>query len=174
MTSFIIKSHENRRLPLTWTRDPECAFCRILKGEIPAGVVYEDDNVIAILDIMPLRRGHTLVIPKAHISRLSELPSDIAASLGAVVSKVARALTEALDNTGLNVVCNQEYAQAVPHVHYHIIPAPILGGPAQGPKSIADLVLPTHSEMHQKEFEAREELDDDDAVVLVKGIRARL
>lgn len=49
MTSFIIKSHENRRLPLTWTRDPECAFCRILKGEIPAGVVYEDDNVIAIL-----------------------------------------------------------------------------------------------------------------------------
>ena len=59
-------------------------------------------------------------------------------------------------------------------MHYHIIPAPKLGGSEQKPKSMADLALPTHSEMHQKEFEARQELDDDDAVVLVKGIRVRL
>lgn len=85
------------------------------------------------VDILPLRPGHTLVIPKKHISRLSDLPPELAAAVGGAVSKVARALTEgecysfmaeraglmvvlATGNTGLNVVCNQEYAQAVPHV----------------------------------------------------------
>jgi len=85
-------------------------------------------------DILPLRKGHTLVVPKAHISRLSELPSELAAAIGESVTKVARSLTLgelyannlllwlnilcclALENTALNVVCNQEYAQAVPHV----------------------------------------------------------
>jgi HIT domain len=97
------------------------------------------------IDILPLRKGHTLVIPKIHQSRISELPPDYAASVGEAVSKVADALTKsmytkhygvllcrsaicsatlihshgslvALQNSALNVVCNQEYAQAVPHV----------------------------------------------------------
>ncbi|KAF8967079.1 HIT-like protein [Flammula alnicola] len=178
MTSFIIQSHENRPLHPTWARDPDCAFCRILKGELPSATVYENDKVIAILDIMPLRKGHTLVIPKAHISRLSELPPDLAGAVGEAVSKVAHALTEALDNTGLNVVCNQEYAQAVPHVHYHIIPAPKFGGKGHGVEStdeaVGGMAPLTHREMHKKEFEAREELDDDDAEVLLKQIRSRL
>lgn len=67
-------------------------------------------------DILPLRPGHTLVIPKAHYPRLSDLPAELAGAVGAAVSRVARALVDALDNTALNVVCNQEYAQAVPHV----------------------------------------------------------
>ncbi|KAF8158250.1 HIT-like protein [Crassisporium funariophilum] len=180
MTSFIIKDHVGRLVPTTWAADPECAFCRILRQEIPASVVYENEKVIAILDILPLRAGHTLVIPKAHISRLSDLPPELASALGEAVSKVADDLPKvsiALDNTGLNVVCNQEYAQAVPHVHYHVIPAPILGS-SRGVSPIVDVVggeTPlTHREMHQKEFESREELDEDDAEALLTKIRARL
>ncbi|CAA7261435.1 unnamed protein product [Cyclocybe aegerita] len=177
MTSFIIKSHEGRPLHRKWTPDPECTFCRIIKRELPASIVYEDEKVIAILDILPLRKGHTLVIPKPHIPRLSDLPLEISSAVGEAVSKVAHALTLALGNTGLNVVCNQEYAQAVPHVHYHIIPAPKFGSSqmAEAANDRTDDKAPlTHLEMHQKEFEAREELDEDDAKILVQKIRARL
>lgn len=83
---------------------------------------------------MPLRKGHTLIIPKTHFARLSELPPEFAAAVGEAVTKIAHAITqgvsriasggvscvtdllEAVDNTALNVVCNQEYAQAVHHV----------------------------------------------------------
>ncbi|KAJ3516604.1 hypothetical protein NLJ89_g1029 [Agrocybe chaxingu] len=177
MTSFIIKSHEGRPLHPTWTPNPECTFCRIIKRELPASIVYEDEKVIAILDILPLRKGHTLVIPKPHIPRLSDLPPEISSAVGEAVSKVAYALTLALENTGLNVVCNQEYAQAVPHVHYHIIPAPkfasnqVSESTNEGAGGKAPL---THFEMHRKEFEAREELDEDDAKILVQKICARL
>ncbi|KAF9489538.1 HIT-like protein [Pleurotus eryngii] len=169
MTSFIIDAHLNR--PLAWNIDPSCAFCRIVNDEIPNFRLHETDKVIAILDIMPLRRGHALVIPKVHCSRISELPSEYAAAVGEVVSKVANALTKALDNSGLNVVCNQEYAQAVPHVHYHIIPAPILNASPPVPSTTEPL---SHRRMHQAEFEKRNELDDEDAEALVKGIRAHL
>ncbi|KAF8918865.1 HIT-like protein [Mucidula mucida] len=172
MTSFIIDSHVDRK-PSAWNDDPDCAFCRILKGDSPAAVIYENDKVIAILDILPLREGHALVIPKAHYSRLSELPEDYAAAAGVAVSKVANALTLALDNTGLNVVCNQEYAQAVPHVHYHIIPAPVLGA-KKTPQVREPHATLTHRDMHQMEFEAREELDYDDAALLLNRIRSKL
>ncbi|KAJ7175422.1 HIT-like protein [Mycena filopes] len=171
MTSFLIKAHENRA-PSSWASDPECAFCRIIKDETPSNRVFENDLVIAILDILPLREGHTLVIPKAHFSRLSELPPELAAAVGEAVTKVAHALTLALDNTALNVVCNQEYAQAVPHVHYHIIPAPTFG---KQPPSQAPSVEPlTRREMHQREFEGRSELDEDEAVILAERIRSKL
>ncbi|KAF9026110.1 HIT-like protein [Hymenopellis radicata] len=171
MTSFIIDSHVDRK-PSAWNDDPDCAFCRILKREAPAAVIYETDMVIAILDILPLREGHALVIPKAHYSRLSELPEDYAAAVGAAVSKVANALTLALDNTGLNVVCNQEYAQAVPHVHYHIIPARFWEPRRRSGRE--PHVTLTHREMHQMEYEAREELDYDDAALLLNRIRSKL
>lgn len=154
MSSFIIQSHVEHRVPLAWVHNDICPFCRIISGELPAQKVYETEKVIAILgihililfklflsysciDILPLRAGHTLVIPKAHIPKLSDLPPDLASAVGEAVSKVANALTEgalllfileirftfqrlfaakAMGNTGLNVVCNQEYAQAVPHV----------------------------------------------------------
>ncbi|KAF9071217.1 HIT-like domain-containing protein [Rhodocollybia butyracea] len=172
MTSFIIKSHVQRP-PHSWKQDSGCAFCRIINNESPSKRVFENDKVVAFLDIMPLRKGHTLVIPKVHYSRLSELPPDYAAAVGEAVSKVAHALTQALGNTALNVVCNQEYAQAVPHVHYHIIPAPNYASPA--PTVSPDEEPPlTLRQMHKLEFEGRDELDDDDAVLLVKSIRARL
>ncbi|SJL07694.1 related to Histidine triad protein [Armillaria ostoyae] len=170
MTSFLIKAHVDRK-PSSWHSDPGCAFCRIINGESPSGLVYEDDKIIAILDILPLRKGHTLVIPKAHYARLSELPSEYAAALGAGVTKVAHALTQ--DNTALNVVCNQEYAQAVPHVHYHIIPAPTFSTTSKTSDTMHEPPL-TRRQMHQMEFESREELDDDDAASLLQLLRAKL
>lgn len=89
-------SHVGRTPPPEWTQDHSCSFCRIISGELLATKVYEDENVIAILDILPLRKGHTLVIPKPHISRLSDLPPEFAAATGKVVSRVARALTEGI------------------------------------------------------------------------------
>ncbi|KIK92505.1 hypothetical protein PAXRUDRAFT_829893 [Paxillus rubicundulus Ve08.2h10] len=111
----MIDAHVDRKLQQDWKDDSRCTFCRIIANELPATRLYENDKVIAILDILPLRAGHTLVIPKTHISRVSELPAEIAAAIGEAVSKLARSLTEALENTALNIVCNQEYAQSVPH-----------------------------------------------------------
>ncbi|KAJ7043870.1 HIT-like protein [Mycena alexandri] len=174
MTSFLIQAHENRA-PSAWASDPDCAFCRIVNNAIPSNRVFENDLVVAFLDILPLREGHTLVIPKAHFSRLSELPSEFAGAVGEAVAKVAHALTLALDNTALNVVCNQEYAQAVPHVHYHIIPAPTFGKQAPSRTAPPDNTEPlTRREMHQREFAGRSELDEDEAVVLAERIRSKL
>lgn len=179
MTSFIIKAHEGLSIPTSWKTEPQCPFCQIIQGEAPAFRLYEDDKVIAFLDILPLRPGHTLVVPKTHYSRVSELPPEFAAAVGATVTKVAHALTEALENTGLNVVCNQEYAQAVQHVHYHIIPAPTAFSTATSSNAAAgevDRVAKplTQKEMHLKEFQNRNLLDDDEARQLVEKIRARL
>ncbi|KAI0356422.1 HIT-like protein [Trametes cingulata] len=123
---------------------------------------------------MPLRHGHTLVIPKVHISRVSELPDEFAAECGKAVSRVSRAIAQAVENTALNVVCNQEYAQAVPHVHYHIIPAPRPGS-SETPERTDHVTKPlTQKEMHWLEFTSRNELEDDLASKLVDTIRARL
>ncbi|KAJ7242815.1 HIT-like domain-containing protein [Mycena haematopus] len=171
MTSFLIQAHENRA-PSSWSGYQDCAFCRIIRDETPSFRVYENDLVIAILDILPLRKGHTLVIPKAHFSRISELPTDYAAALGIAVTQVAHALTQALDNTALNIVCNQEYAQAVPHVHYHVIPAPTFG---KQPLPQVEYTKPlTVKEMHQREFENRTELDEEEGAILADQIRSKL
>lgn len=69
-----------------------CAFCKIGAGEAPAHVVYEDEENLAFLDILPLRRGHTLVVPKAHVAQVSELSPDQAASLAKAVVNVTRAV----------------------------------------------------------------------------------
>ncbi|KAH8114593.1 HIT-like protein [Phellopilus nigrolimitatus] len=179
MTSFIIDSHVDRRVSPMWTPETDsCPFCHIVQGKNPAHKVYENEKVVVILDILPLRPGHVLVIPKEHYSHLSELPEDIAGALGQAVSKVANALTKAMDNNALNVVCNQEYAQAVPHVHYHIIPAPTFDATSKIsalPSSEGNHSRPlSRNEMHRKEFEAREELDDEDAKALVQKIAAKL
>ncbi|KAF9236522.1 HIT-like protein [Melanogaster broomeanus] len=175
MTSFIIDAHVGRKMDEDWTDDSRCTFCRIIANELPARRLYETDKVIAILDVLPLRAGHTLVIPKTHITRVSELPAEFAAAMGDAVSKVARALTEAMENTALNVVCNQEYAQSVPHVHYHIIPAPTFG-PSMPKETESSNRKPSTSrrELHQREYEAREELDEHEGNALAVKIRARL
>ncbi|KAF8574329.1 HIT-like protein [Ramaria rubella] len=173
MTSYIIDTHIARKLSPEWKPDaPFCAFCRIIKEGAQAYKVYENESVIAILDILPLRPGHVLVIPKEHYKCVSDLPPEIAGATGQAISKVANALTKAMNNTALNVVCNQEYAQAVPHVHYHIVPAPSTASSA-APEAAPPAPL-SKEEMHQREFLGRSELDDDDAETISQRIRSKL
>lgn len=99
-------------------------FSKILDGEIPCHRVYEDDHVLAFLDINPLSRGHVLVIPKERRARLDELSGDAAAALGGVLPRLCRAVMRATGCAAYNVLQNNGAAahQVVMHVHFHIIP----------------------------------------------------
>jgi histidine triad (HIT) family protein len=99
-------------------------FSKILRGEIPCHKVYEDDHVLAFLDINPLSRGHTLVIPKEIAATLDKLSDDSAAAIGRVLPRIARAILAATGARDFNVLQNNgaRAHQAVFHVHFHIIP----------------------------------------------------
>lgn len=102
-----------------------CIFCKIINGEIPCYKVYEDDNILAFLDITQTTIGHTLVIPKTHVENIFEWTSDISSQLSNVLPKVAHLLKSAFPNMkGLNMVSNNgEMAyQTVFHSHIHLIP----------------------------------------------------
>ena len=102
----------------------ETVFSKILRGEIPSHRVYEDDLVLAFLDVGPLSRGHTLVIPKRAAATLDQLDDDSAAAIGRVLPRIARAVMAATGTRDFNVLQNNGAAahQAVFHVHFHIIP----------------------------------------------------
>ncbi|MDX2115371.1 MAG: HIT family protein [Planctomycetota bacterium] len=104
-------------------------FSRILRGEIPCHKVYESDRVLAFLDIFPLSRGHTLVIPKESAATLDALSDESAAALGRVLPRICRAVMQATGCNAYNVLQNNgaEAHQAVFHVHFHIIPKPSTG-----------------------------------------------
>jgi histidine triad (HIT) family protein len=99
-------------------------FERIASGDVPSYEVFSDEHVFAFLDINPLSRGHTLVIPRKRFVQLHEVPEGIAKALGSAVVRVARAVVMATGATGYNVLQNNGSiaGQAVPHVHFHIIP----------------------------------------------------
>jgi len=109
------------------TYDPANIFAKILRGEIPAYKVYEDDRVLAFLDIMPRAPGHTLVIPKAASRNLLDAAPDDLAAVAAVVQRVARAQVKAFDAQGVTVSQHNEKAggQEVFHLHVHVIPRQI-------------------------------------------------
>lgn len=102
----------------------ETIFTKILRGEIPCHKLYEDDQVLAFLDVFPLSPGHTLVIPKEAAATLDALSDESAAALGRVLPRLARAVLKATGATAYNVLQNNGAAahQAVFHVHFHIIP----------------------------------------------------
>ena len=101
-----------------------CVFCAIAAGEIPAFKVYEDELVLAYLDINPFSVGHTLVIPKAHYEGLLDAPDETLAAVLSRVKKVAAHLKTALPCDGFNILQNNGEAagQTVRHVHFHIVP----------------------------------------------------
>lgn len=103
---------------------PETIFSKILRGEIPCYKVYEDAAVLAFLDVNPISRGHTLIIPKQAAETLDQLSDDTAAAIGRVLPRLARAIMAATGATAYNVLQNNGSAahQAVRHVHVHIIP----------------------------------------------------
>ena len=106
-------------------------FSKIIAGEIPSHKVYEDEHVFAFLDINPLSKGHTLVIPKEAVATLGELSDESSAAIGRVLPRICRAIVEETGCKDYNVLQNNggPAHQAVFHVHFHIIPKP---NPDQG------------------------------------------
>ena len=104
----------------------DTVFGKILRGEIPCHRVYEDDQVLAFLDINPLSRGHTLVIPKEPAAAMDQLSDEAAAALGRVLPRLCRAVIAVTGVREYNVLENNGTGahQAIPHVHFHIIPKP--------------------------------------------------
>ena len=107
--------------------DDQNIFARILRGELPAIKIYEDDQVLAFMDIMPQADGHALVIPKIPAVTLLDLPADAAAYTIQIVQKIARAIETALDAKGIVLMqlSGEAAGQTVPHVHFHLIPSSI-------------------------------------------------
>lgn len=102
----------------------DCIFCAIALGEIPSFKIYEDDLVLAYLDINPFTEGHTLVIPKVHSTGLLDTDDRLLGEIIVRVKRVAAHLKEALPCDGFNILQNNGEAagQTVKHVHFHIVP----------------------------------------------------
>ena len=102
----------------------DCPFCGIVDGEIPGRVVFEDDDTIAFLDVNPLARGHTLVVPKHHRERVNDLEPSAAGALFRAVAAVAPAVEAAVDAPATTIAINngEDAGQEVPHVHVHVVP----------------------------------------------------
>ena len=101
-----------------------CVFCAIVEGRIPSHTVYEDEKTLVFLDIHPSAPGHTLVIPKAHIARVEDLPEEDARSLFAALHKIVGRIQDAVGAPATTIGINnsRESGQEVPHVHIHVIP----------------------------------------------------
>ena len=102
----------------------DCLFCKIVAGEIPAARVYEDEGVLAFLDINPVSPGHTLVIPKKHFPNLYGTPDEVISKIFVVAKKIALGIKTAMNTDGTNLQTNNDPAagQVIPHTHIHIIP----------------------------------------------------
>ncbi len=104
--------------------DPDCIFCKIHAGEVPARIVDEDERTIAFMDIAPATRGHALVIPRAHARDLLELPAEDLAAVALASQRLAARMRERLGADGVNLLnsCGAAAWQTVFHFHMHVIP----------------------------------------------------
>ncbi|GAA5853287.1 hypothetical protein JCM9279_003346 [Rhodotorula babjevae] len=150
----------------------DCAFCGIVSGE-PAHLVYDDEHVLAFLDILPIRPGHLLVVPRRHYERIPHLPDDLAAHVGRVLPRLCRALCRATGQPDHNLVSNQGYAQVVPHAHIHIVPAPTLS-PSSSSAASSTAAAPPTAPPSLRRLLGREELDDAQGAELAGRIREEL
>ena len=102
----------------------ECIFCKIASGQIPATKVYEDEVIVAFLDIGPVSDGHTLVMPRKHVEQVHSCPPELLGQIWTRLGKIAGAVASVTDTDGYNVLCNNGRAagQVVDHLHFHIIP----------------------------------------------------
>ena len=105
-------------------RSKDCIFCKIAAGEIPCTKVYEDDKVLAFMDISPLNKGHLLVVPKEHFADIIEIDSELYGRLASVIADIAKAVHATVGPDGMNVLqLNGKAAnQVVPHLHIHLVP----------------------------------------------------
>lgn len=102
----------------------DCVFCKIVSGDLPSSKLYEDDTVIAFLDIEPVNAGHTLIAPKEHYATPLETPDNLLAAILKTTKPVAAAISTALGAKGFNITFNNGEAagQVVSHTHLHLIP----------------------------------------------------
>ncbi len=105
-------------------KDTSCIFCKIANGTIPCYKVYEDNDIIAFLDVNPASRGHTLVLPKEHFTAITTCPKNILDHAFEVAQLIAQAQISQLGATGCNVItnCGRSAGQTVNHFHIHVIP----------------------------------------------------
>ena len=101
-----------------------CIFCKMVAGEIPVTKVYEDEIVLAFLDIGPISDGHALVIPKRHFEKLHDCPPELLGEVASRLGRIAGAVAAAMESDGYNLLCNNGRAagQLIEHLHFHIIP----------------------------------------------------
>lgn len=109
---------------MTTNTKSDCIFCKIVAGEIAGEKIYEDSEVLALLNIRPIHPGHSLIIPKDHFENIYTIPPETWARMNLTAQKVALAVREAVDADGINVHMNNEVAagQEIFHGHIHIIP----------------------------------------------------
>lgn len=102
----------------------DCVFCKIASGEIPSRKIYEDEDVIAIMDLSPTSRGHSLIIPKEHCTNIYDIEEETAAKVMKVAKKLALKMTTALNCDGFNLLQNngETAGQTMFHFHMHLIP----------------------------------------------------
>jgi histidine triad (HIT) family protein len=120
--------------------DPDCIFCKIVAGELPARKVDEDEHTISFLDISPWTRGHSLVIPREHTRNLYTAPEEALLHTGVAAQRLALRMRDRLDCDGVNLLnsCEPAAWQTVFHYHVHVIPR-YDGDPLQTPGKPQDL-----------------------------------
>jgi len=99
-----------------------CLFCAIVAGDEPAHVVLEDEHVLGFLDVRPVFKGHTLLVPRTHVDTLLELPDELTVPLFSAARRTAAAMTSVLSAQGTFVAMNNVVSQSVPHLHVHVVP----------------------------------------------------
>jgi histidine triad (HIT) family protein len=104
--------------------EENCIFCKIIRGEIPSSVIFEDEQSIAFMDAFPVAEGHCLLIPRKHYENMFDVDPEVVAHLAKNLVDLTRRVKKATDAEGvLNIVANGEGAgQEVPHLHFHVIP----------------------------------------------------
>ncbi|MHA1718277.1 MAG: HIT family protein [Promethearchaeota archaeon] len=104
--------------------EEDCIFCKIIEGQIPSYKIYEDDSILAFLDIFPISYGHTIVIPKKHYYNFLDMPDDEMSTFFKELKNISKMIKTKLNIDGFNIVQNNFPAagQVIPHLHFHIIP----------------------------------------------------
>ena len=102
----------------------ECLFCKIVKGELPSSKIYEDGDTLAFLDLFPVNKGHSLVIPKEHYETIFDVPSDILSKVSSVMKNVADAVKKGVNADGISIAQSngKDAGQVIPHIHFHVMP----------------------------------------------------
>ena len=127
----------------------DCIFCKIVKKEIPSYVIMETENSMAFLDVFPVSRGHTLIIPKNHHEKVQDMEESDSADLFNTVRNVISKVDKITGSTLLAVHNGKESGQEIPHVHVHLIP-----------RELSDQAGPVHSMFKDKPKFSDQELDD--------------